>query len=415
MTREMPDLLKQGEDRMPRTRRSLSLYLIFLSLVVLTWAGGTGVTLAQSKVTLYFFWAHGCPHCLEEKRFLGRLGKEIPGLKVVELELTTSAENRELLRRVAQTVGAELPAVPFTVVGPKFFVGWQGEAVTGAALRQAVMAAAREGWPDVVAALRQAAAPGVPRKEERYRLVLPVLGEIDLGKLPLITLTLLLGALDGFNPCAMWALVFLIGLLVGMENRARRWILGSVFILGSGLVYFLFMAAWLNIFLFLGLIVWIRLGIGLVALAAGVVNLRAWWRNHAGTCPYLGSEQRRSLLEKIRQAVSRRSLWLAAGGVFLLGVAVNLVELFCSLGLPMVYTQILALNPLPAWAYYGLLALYILVFMLDDLVVFVVSMLTLEYLGVTHRYQRFSHLLGGVVLTAIGLLLILKPEWLRFA
>jgi hypothetical protein len=213
----------------------------------------------------------------------------------------------------------------------------------------------------------------------------------------------------------MWALVFLIGLLLGMENRKRRWLLGSVFIFASGLVYFLFMAAWLNIFLFLGLIVWIRWGIGLVALAAGAVNLRSWWRDHSGTCPYLGSEGRRTILERLQRAVGRQSFWLAAGGVFLLGLAVNLVELFCSIGLPVVYTQILALTPLPGWAYYGLLSLYILVFMLDDLVVFVVSMLTLEYLGLTHRYQRFSRLLGGVVLLAIGLALILKPEWLRFA
>ncbi|MCL6621908.1 MAG: thioredoxin family protein [Syntrophobacterales bacterium] len=386
-----------------------------LALVLLCGATPVWAGVAQDKVTLYFFWAHGCPHCLEEKRFLHRLSREFPGLEVVELELTTSAENRELLRRVAQTLGAELAAVPFTVVGRTFVVGWQGEANTGTLLRQAVAAAVREGWPDVVAPLRQAPAPAAPRVGGSHRLVLPGLGEIDLGKLPLLTLTLLLGALDGFNPCAMWALVFLIGLLLGMENRKRRWVLGSVFILGSGLVYFLFMAAWLNIFLFLGLIVWIRWGIGLVALAAGAVNLRSWWRDHSGTCPYLGSERRRTFLERLQRAVDRQSFWLAAGGVFLLGVAVNLVELFCSIGLPVVYTQILALTPLPGWAYYGLLSLYILVFMLDDLVVFVVSMLTLEYLGLTHRYQRFSHLLGGVVLLAIGLALILKPEWLRFA
>lgn len=400
---------------MPRTLRPGLLLVCLLLLPLLTWAGSVRAAVPAAPVRVYFFWAHGCPHCLEEKRFLARLGQEIPALEVVELELTSSPGNRELLRRVSQTLGAELAAVPFTVVGPRYFVGWQGEDSTGAALRQAVKAAAREGWPDVVAALRQEVAPGVAPKEERHRLVLPVWGEVDLGKLPLITLTLLLGALDGFNPCAMWALVFLIGLLLGMESRTRRWVLGSVFIFGSGLVYFLFMAAWLNIFLFLGLIVWIRWGIGLVALAAGAANLRAWWRNRTGACPYLGSGRRQSLLQRIQAAVNRQSFWLAVGGVFLLGVAVNLVELFCSLGLPVVYTQILALNPLPAWAYYGLLALYILVFMLDDLVVFVVSMLTLEYLGVTHRYQRFSHLLGGVVLTAIGVLLILKPEWLRFA
>jgi hypothetical protein len=100
-------------------------------------------------------------------------------------------------------------------------------------------------------------------------LKLPVFGEISLTHVSLPVLTLMLAAVDGFNPCAMWTLVFLISLLVGLRDRFRMWVLGSLFILASAGVYFLFMAAWLNLLLFLGMLPWIRLSVGLLALGGG--------------------------------------------------------------------------------------------------------------------------------------------------
>jgi cytochrome c biogenesis protein CcdA len=178
-------------------------------------------------------------------------------------------------------------------------------------------------------------------------------------------------------------------------------------------VYFIFMAAWLNIFLFLGFIFWLRVAIGVLALAAAGVNLREFFRNKEGSCP-LGGESRQGIMARIQNAIEHQSFWLAAGGIFLLGVAVNLVELFCSAGLPVVYTQILTLSRLPVWQYYAYLALYIAVFMLDDLIVFVVSMATLRHFGLATKYKRFSNLAGGVVLLMVGILLIFRPELLMF-
>ncbi len=397
-------------------RLRLCLLLVWLALLG-PLAGAEVCAGEEQAVRLYFFWAKGCLHCVEEKKFLARLVRDHPFVHIVDLELTSSAPNREVLQKVSRLLQGKWGGVPFTVVGRRYFVGWQGEASTGEAIRQAVLAAQRQGGPDIVAPLIGPSPPtdlSLPATSAP-RLVLPLAGEIDLGKLSLLAVTLLLGALDGFNPCAMWALVFLIGLLLGLPERRKRWALGAMFIFGSGLVYFLFMAAWLNLFLFLGLVVWIRLGVGLVALVAGALNLRTFFRDQNGSCPLSGREtRRRRWLEKIRQAVTRQGFWLSLGGVFLLGLAVNLVEIFCSLGLPVVYTQILALSNLPRWGYYGFLLLYIVVFMLDDLIVFILSMLTLEQLGLTHRYRRVSHIVGGGVLLAIGTLLLLKPEWLRF-
>lgn len=370
---------------------------------------------AGQEVTVYLFSVKGCPHCLEEKKFLSQLEEKYAGLKVVEIELTERRKNQEVFQKVSSLLNFEPIGVPVTVIGNIPIVGWQDEVLTGGAIERAIQEVRRRNLPDVTGPLLEQLAPP-PRAEGPpvpEKLTLPILGEVEVRRLSLTALTILLGALDGFNPCAMWALVFLIGLLLNMRNRARMWALGSLFIAGSGLVYFLFMAAWLNILLFLGLIVWIRVAVGAVALAAAGLNLREFFLKKEAACPLAG-ERRLSLIDRIRQAVEKRSFLLAAGGVFLLGVAVNLVELFCSAGLPVVYTQILTLSRLPVWQYYAYLALYILVFMLDDLIVFVVSMLTLQQLGLGARYQRFSNLLGGVVLLAVGLLLIFKPEVLMF-
>jgi hypothetical protein len=111
---------------------------------------------------------------------------------------------------------------------------------------------------------------------------------------------------------------------------------------------------------------------------------------------------------------SEQRFWVALVGIVALAFAVNLVELICSAGIPAIYTQVLTMSDLPAWQYYAYLALYILVFMLDDLVVFVIAMKTLEVTGVAGSYSRVSHLVGGVVLLAIGTLLLFKPGWLMF-
>ena len=243
---------------------------------------------------------------------------------------------------------------------------------------------------------------------------MPVFGPVNLKHLSLGALTVIIGALDGFNPCAMWVLVFLINLLLGMEDRRKMWILGSAFIIASGAVYFLFMTAWLNILIFLGVIFWIRVIIGLVALLAGGYNLKEYWTDTSGACTLSQGARRQRTMERLRAVISTRKFWLALGGIVLLAFLVNAVELICSAGFPVVYLQILSLTPMPFWQYYLYLLLYIVIFMLDDIIVFVVAMLTLQLMGVTTRYKRFSNLIGGVLMVLIGVLLLFKPGWLMF-
>jgi thiol-disulfide isomerase/thioredoxin len=395
------------------------LFVCFAVVLLLFGWSVTPPTHAGDKpVTVYLFWTTGCPHCAHEKEFLAALKRRDQAIKVVALEVSGSRENRELFQKVGEILQADVSGVPFTVIGHQYVIGWQDESTTGRAIETAIGEARSRGAPDLVADLLAAPGPRPPGGADKpavpETLTLPVVGQVHLKYLSLGAITVLIGGLDGFNPCAMWVMVFLINLLLGMENRRRMWVLGSAFIIASGTVYFLFMAAWLNILIFLGFIFWIRIIIGCVALAAGGYNLSEYWNDVSGACTLRQGTRRQRTMDRLKAVISLQNFWLALGGIVLLSFLVNLVELICSAGFPVVYLQILSLTPMPFWQYYLYLLLYIVVFMLDDIIVFVVAMITLQLMGVTTRYKRFSNLIGGVLMLVLGLLLIFRPGWLMF-
>jgi len=377
---------------------------------------------SESEVKIYFFWGKGCPHCAQEKPFLKKLEQKYPEVKVYDFEIWHNKKNRDLLIKAGKKLNINVSGVPFTVVGERYFVGWYDEKSTGAAIEEAVKCGLRDGCRDVVGELLVPKPKKETQEECRcekekspipQKIKVPFIGEIETKNLSLPAIAVILGGLDGFNPCAMWTLLFLISLLLGMKNRKRMWILGSAFIISSAAVYFLFMAAWLNLLLFVGFIVWVRATIGLIALGGGIYNLREFSVNKSG-CKVAGDEKRQKVFEKLKAITQKQQFWLALSGIIILAAAVNLVELICSAGFPVVFTQILTLSNLTKLQYYLYMLLYIFVFMLDDLFVFLAAMITLQMTGITTKYTRFSRLIGGILMVIIGILLILKPEWLMF-
>lgn len=381
--------------------------------------------LAQDSpvVNVYFFWGSGCPHCEKEKPFLDQMAQKYPQLVINQFEVWNNSENRQLMIEFGKKLNANVSGVPFTVIGEHYVIGWLDENYTGNKIEDAIKCSLNNNCRDIGAEIignseekdnDQDDKVGAEPSSMPETMTLPLIGEIKTKNLSLPVFTILLGALDGFNPCAMWTLLFLISLLLGMENRKRMWILGSTFIIASASVYFLFMAAWLNLLLFIGFLVWVRIIIGLVALVGGGYNLKEYFTNKESGCKLTGTEKRQRVFEKLKNITQQKSFYLALGGIIVLAFAVNLVELICSAGLPVVFTQVLALSNLMSWQYYAYMLLYIFFFMLDDLFVFFIAMVTLQLTGITTKYTRLSHLIGGILMLIIGLLLIFKPEWLMF-
>ncbi|OGY93950.1 MAG: hypothetical protein A2406_03540 [Candidatus Komeilibacteria bacterium RIFOXYC1_FULL_37_11] len=385
---------------------------------------------SAKPVELYFFYADSCPHCHKEALFLDQLADDYGNkLEIHRLEIG-EPDNVSLLLTMAQELKVSVSGVPFTVIGLEYFIGYYNDETTGQEIKGAIDNLLQTDsnnvtWP--VKPLGQPEPNGASEKVLEQttassdqlvsdeQIDIPVLGQINPRDFSLPILSVVLGFLDGFNPCAMWALIFLISLLLGMANKKRMWILGSTFIVTSAFVYFMFMAAWLNIFLFLGLVLWIRIAIGLLALGGGAYNIREFFKNKAGTCKLDGQAQKKRVFDKLKTITEQPSFILALFGIVLLAIAVNMVELICSAGLPAVYTQVLALNDLSTLQHYSYILLYIFFFMLDDLLVFILAMVTLRLTGLSTKYSRYSSLVGGVLMVVIGLLLLFRYEILTFS
>ncbi len=421
------------------------------------------------SINAYFFYGDGCPHCARERDFLfGELQVEYPNLKIYEYEIYNNYENTVLLQKIANELDVRVDGVPFLVIGDKHFIGY-GNGLTSESIRERVAFCITNNCFDSVASIvgikseeikdieaisepiinttdntiiekeieneivleniipesdgqvkednnsNLTYVESVNQKTEKDKMIkLPILGEINVMSFSLPFLTVIMGALDGFNPCALWTLLFLISLLLGIENKKRMWFLGTTFIIASASVYFLFMAAWLNLILFIGFVMWVRLLIGGIAFLGGSYNLKEFLFNKDSGCKVTNDEKRQRVFARLKQIAQQKSFLIAFVGIIILAFAVNLVELVCSAGLPAVYTQILALNNLVGWQYYAYILLYILFFMIDDLFIFFVAMVTLQMTGISTKYSRISKLIGGLLMVIIGILLIFKPEWLMF-
>ncbi|MFA6258504.1 MAG: hypothetical protein WCX79_02295 [Candidatus Paceibacterota bacterium] len=392
-------------------------------------------------VPIHFFWGDGCPHCEKEKVFLDSILDKYEGLRIKSYEVYNNQENYEILKKVSDAIGVTSGGVPFLIIGNGYLVGFS-EKMTPPQIEKKIVECLKNSCPDIVGQIlntevnentpitsseenndedvtEEVIDPSPVSTEESEnnflsKIDLPIIGEVDVKSFSLPVLTVIMAFLDGFNPCAMWVLLFLVSLLFGIENKKRLWVFGFVFLIASGFVYFLFMTAWLNLFMFLGFIVWIRILIGGVALVSGYVNIKEYITNPFGGCKVTGGERKQKLLEWLKSIIQEKHIFIAIIGLILLAFAVNLIELVCSLGLPAVYVQVLALSDLSTFQYYLYLLFYVLVFILPATFVFSASAITLQVTGISTRYNRMIHLVSGIIMLIIGLLMIFKPEWLMF-
>lgn len=394
--------------------------LLFSAFALLAVFFCSPVVKADNNLNVYLFWGEGCPHCAKEKTFLNKILPNYPTVKLNTYEVYYNQTNVGYMQDVAKALDIDASGVPFMVIGDLGIIGY-GEGTTDKEIESHIKYCLANSCSDSVNSIvnnnkeiEKKETP-IKSKSDKKIINLPFVGEIDALNFSLPLLTVIVGALDGFNPCAMWTLLFLISLLLGINNRRRMWVLGLAFIAASASVYFLFMAAWLNLILFLGFVIWVRYAIGSLAIFGGGHNLISFIKNRNKTgCEVTGSEKRQEVFAKMKAIAQQNSLWLALGGIVLLAFAVNLVELICSAGLPAVFTQVLTLSGLPIWQYYSYILLYIFFFMLDDMIVFAIAMFTLKATGISTKYGKISKLIGGIIMVIIGILLIFKPEWLMF-
>lgn len=361
----------------------------------------------DGRIAVHYFYSPSCPHCALQEPFNSHLAEEFPQIAIVRHDVAIPEESRTLLIMAQNfSLGPESLGTPTTIIGNRIFVGFESENTTGSGMREAVedCIGGACGWEEMaVHTSTDSLTKGVD---------LPIFGVTDLSELSLPALAAVLGLIDGFNPCAMWVLVYLMGLLMNLNDKRRLALIVGTFLFASGALYFLFMTAWLNAFLFLGYVRAVTIIVGLVALGGGILSIKEFLDTKgAMVCQVTGGKERKKLTIRMRELISAPLSWATFLGIVFLAFTINSIEFVCSSAIPAVFTQVLALKGLSALERYAYIALYDFFFMLDDLLIFGSALLIIGSAG--ERYARYCKIVGGAVMLILGMLLLFAPQMLR--
>ncbi len=424
---------------------------------------------AADKVAVYLFWSEGCPHCRDEKAFLQAMARRYPQVELRYFEVKDNPENARLFSDMAESYGVKLTGVPATFIGDaEPIVGYRGDETTGREIESRIMQCIRQGCPDPRERIKKtggqlvlpqsgltgltgdgegvcaqdeecpeeapakgaAKAPGPPtaqketaspqpsstgpvKRKKDSAIELPFLGTVDTSKDSLLYQTVAIAGLDGFNPCAFFVLFTLLGLLLHVHSRKRLLLVGGIFVFFSGFIYFIFMAAWLNVFLLTGKIAAVTVAAGAVALALAIINIKDFFFFKKGVSLVIPEKAKPRLFERMRRLMKSTSFPSMVGGTVVLAVAANAYELFCTAGFPMVYTRILTLHNLPKAEYYLYLALYNAIYVMPLAAIVLFFAVTLGAKKLTEHQGQVLKLISGMMMLCLGAVLLTRPELLN--
>lgn len=383
-----------------RFKRYLIISLIILGIVIGLTSQGTSSTGEGYEV--HFFSVTGCPHCADQRAFNERLANAYPLIQILEHDAATPQGRTLLDQMLEEREIVYEPGFPITIFGNQVFGDWESEETSGRAIEEALQQCLAGNCP-----------PPTGKEPAEDGIVLPIVGKLVLSEYSLPVLAVILGIVDGFNPCALWVLLYLISLVMTLRDRRRIWLIVGSFVLASGVLYFLFMTAWLNVFLFIGYIRPVTVIIGLVALGGGILQIRELIKTKGEiVCEVTSEESREKTMAKMQRIVSSPITLGTIVGIIALAFAVNAIEFVCSAAIPAVFTQVLSLAGLTTFQYYGYILLYVFFFMLNNLVIFGAAAFALtSNLGV--RYAKYARPIGAAILIILGALLLFAPDLLR--
>ena len=349
----------------------------------------------DDKVNIYLFYSKICPHCQKEEKYFETLKEKYQDkINIYTYEVTENKTNNEIMKSLKKELKENSQGVPFTIIGSKTFLGYD------------------ESFNERIENTIDSYLNENTTTDNTYTI--PILGKIEAKNASIILIAVILGFIDGFNPCAMWILLLLINMCISIKDKKKMLIVCLTFIITSGIIYFLSMLG-IGFILDLTTIAYIRNIIAILAIVLGIYNLYTYIKTRKETgCHVVKKEKRKTIITKINNILNNKNTLLMFGGTIILATSVNLIEMACSLGFPTIFLEILSINNIHGFLKITYLLIYILFYLIDDIVVLFLSIKAFEAKGISTKYNKYVHLIGGIIMVLMGILLIFKPEWIMF-
>jgi cytochrome c biogenesis protein CcdA/thiol-disulfide isomerase/thioredoxin len=399
-----------------RSAPTLPSLLLFLAIAFLP---GSALSDSASQgaegVRMFVFWSETCPHCINQKPYLRELEKRYPELIIQEMEISRERTYHQFFIAMAAAHGIEPGSVPTLFVGGKAWVGdgpqirSEMEATIEAEIARRAASEAARGSPPGTA--QHEASRGLGPAERPTNIDIPLLGTVNLSMQPVVLTTLLIAFIDGLNPCSLWVLTLLLGLVIHSGSRGRIALVGITFLTTTALIYGAFIAGVFGVLSYVLYLTWVQWLVAAFALTFGLVNIKDYFWYRKGVTFTISDSHKPGIYKGIRRLLNPGltgfGLMLAT---FVMAAGIALVELPCTAGFPVVWSGIVADQNIGGIMFLLLLGLYLLIYLLIELVVFLVALLTLKLGRFEERQGRVLKLVGGMIMVALALVLVLNPE-----
>ena len=349
----------------------------------------------DEKVNIYLFYSKICTHCQKEEKYFETLKEKYQDkINIYTYEVTENKTNNEIMKSLKKELKENSQGVPFTIIGSKTFLGYD------------------ESLNERIENTIESYLDENTKTDNTYTI--PILGKIEAKNASIILIAIILGFIDGFNPCAMWILLLLINMCISIKDKKKMLIVCLTFIITSGIIYFLSMLG-IGFILDLTTISYIRNIIAILAIILWIYNLYTYLKTRKQTgCHVVKKEKRKTIITKINNILNNKNTLLMFGGTIILATSVSLVEMACSLGFPTIFLELLSINNIHSFLKVTYLLIYILFYLIDDIIVLFLSIKAFETKGISTKYNKYVHLIGGLIMILMGVLLIFKPEWIMF-
>jgi cytochrome c biogenesis protein CcdA/glutaredoxin len=346
------------------------------------------------QIELVLFWGDGCPHCEAAREFLEDLRSDYPDLVVREYEVWGDEANLQLFVETAAAAGVDAQAVPTTFIGDRVWIGFSSSTA------------------EEIRAVVDAATLGEEVVPSESRIVdVPIVGEIDVGGRSLLLSSLIIGFVDGVNPCSLWVLSILLALVLHSGSRRRVAAVGAVFLTVTSAMYGLYIVGAYSALSYAQFLPWIQRSVALVAIVLGLLQLKGGFGVAVGPSLGLSEHARPAMYRRMRGlAVADRPLTALLGATVALAVGVSLLETPCTLGLPILWTNLLAESDVAFAGAAVLFVAYLSMFLLDELVVFVAVVATMRALKVQERHGQALKVVSGMLMITLAAVMLVRPE-----
>ena len=413
--------------------RFFALMIMIFGIFCISQIGYSAGNSQAKKVKIEYFGRKDCKNCANLEKFLKELSTKRDDFEYVEHKIDESKEEKAFFDETASKLKL-VKGTPIIYIDGHIIQGFNTADTTGKEIENLINSGKTK---DKILTLKEyvesgqtgnvssngavctgdtvCEVPGLTKGAENQVLVnIPIINKtVDLTNYSLLTMSIILGTIDGFNPCAMWVLVLFLTALIAVGNKVKMFRVAGLFILAEAVMYFFILNAWIYAWDFVGLDKWVTPLVGIVGIIGGIFFIRNYLKKgDTLECEVTDFEQRAKISKKIKDIANKPFTLLTALAIIGLALSVNVIEFACSVGIPQTYTKILQINEVPFWTRQFYTFIYIIGYMIDDIIVFGFALMSVNKLQLTTKYSKWVNLFGGILMIILGLIMLIKPSLL---